>query len=83
MIAEREVYHSRVFQRRLAELGGEERATTTEEGRRFRDVLAAPQLADEEKLAYFTNYVGSPRTPFATFATSLPGSEMTRARKKR
>jgi rubrerythrin len=60
MIAEREAYHSRAFQRRLAELGGEERATTTEEGRKFRDVLAAPQLADEEKLAYFTNYVGKP-----------------------
>jgi rubrerythrin len=60
MIAEREAYHSRVFQLRLAELGGEERATTTEEGRKFRDVLAAPDLADEEKLIYFTNYVGKP-----------------------
>ena len=60
MIAEREAYHSRVFQRRLAELGGEERATTTEEGRKFRDVLAAHDLADEEKLVYFTNFLGQP-----------------------
>ncbi len=60
MIAEREAYHSRVFQRRLAELGGEERATTTEESRKFRDVLAARDLADEEKLVYFTNYLGKP-----------------------
>ncbi len=32
MVAEREAYHSRVFAQRLAELGGETRATITEDG---------------------------------------------------
>jgi hypothetical protein len=60
MIAEREAYHSRVFERRLAELGGERRAGATEGGRKLRQVLGDPGVADAEKLLYFTRQVGKP-----------------------
>jgi hypothetical protein len=60
MIAERESYHSRVFERRLAELGAEQRATVTEGGRKLRSHLADPSVPDAEKLLFFTREVGSP-----------------------
>jgi hypothetical protein len=60
MIAERESYHSRVFERRLAELGAEPRATVSEGGRRLRLHLADPKVADAEKLLFFTREVGGP-----------------------
>jgi hypothetical protein len=60
MIAERESYHSRVFERRLAELGGEQRATTTEGGQTFRQRLGDPNVPDNEKLLFFTREAGSP-----------------------
>jgi len=60
MIAERESYHSRVFERRLAELGAEPRATVTEGGRKFREHLADPAVPDAQKLLFFTREVGSP-----------------------
>jgi hypothetical protein len=61
MIAERESYHSRLFERRLAELGAEQRATVSEGGRKLRSVLADPGLPDEKKLLFFTSEVGSPQ----------------------
>jgi rubrerythrin len=60
MIAERESYHSRVFERRLAELGAEQRATVSEGGQRFRQHLADPDVPDAQKLLFFTREVGSP-----------------------
>ncbi len=60
MVAEREAYHSRVFERRLAELGAEPRATLTEGGRKLRLQLADPNVPDAEKLLFFTREVGSP-----------------------
>lgn len=60
MVAERESYHSRVFERRLAELGAEQRATVTEGGRKLRLHLADPDVRDAEKLLFFTREVGSP-----------------------
>jgi cytochrome P450 len=74
IIAEREAYHSRVFERRLEELGGEKRATVTESGRRFRERLADPNLSDAEKLRCFTEEVGRPQDavrPIRDFAALL------------
>jgi len=60
IIAERESYHSRVFCQRLQELGGEMRAETTEEGRKFAAYLGNPSIPDNEKLLRFTATVGKP-----------------------
>src|SRR5262249_29968711 len=53
MIAEREAYHSRVFAKRLAELGGQPRAENTEDGRKFTAYLGDPNIADNVKLLKF------------------------------
>jgi len=74
MIAEREAYHARVFERRLEELGGEKRATVTENGRKFRERLGDPSLSDAEKLVCFTQEVGNPDEavkPIRDFAALL------------
>src|SRR4029077_21155193 len=61
MIAEREDYHSRIFEQRLMELGGEKRAGVTEEGQKFKDYLGNPSIPDSEKLLRFTKSVGDPK----------------------
>ncbi|HYL58707.1 MAG TPA: hypothetical protein VEU51_07540 [Candidatus Acidoferrales bacterium] len=74
MVAEREAYHSRVFAQRLAELGGEARATTTEDGRKFTRYLGDPSIPDNEKLLQFTQRVGKPEDaikPICEFANLL------------
>ena len=74
IIAEREAYHSRIFERRLEDLGGEKRADVTESGRKFRARLADPNLSDAEKLLCFTQEVGSPEEavkPIHDFAALL------------
>jgi len=71
MIAERESYHSRVFAKRLAELGGEQRATSTEEGRKFTAYLGDPSIPDNVKLLKFVERVGKPEDaikPICEFA---------------
>ena len=60
MIAEREAYHSRVFSKRLAELGGQARAENTEDGRKFTAYLGDPNIADNVKLLKFVERVGKP-----------------------
>lgn len=74
MIAEREASHARVFAQRLTELAGEPRATTTEEGRKFRAYLGNPAIPDNEKLLRFTSTVGKPEDaikPICEFAALL------------
>jgi hypothetical protein len=74
MIAEREAYHSRVFAQRLAELGGEARATTTEDGRKFCAYYGNASIPDTEKLLNFTKTVGKPEDaikPICEFADLL------------
>ncbi len=74
MVAEREAYHSRIFAQRLAELGGEPRATTTEDGRKFTAYLGNPSIPDNEKLLNFTKRVGTPEDaikPICEFAELL------------
>jgi len=60
IIAERESYHARVFEQRVLELGGEKRAASTEEGRKFSDYLGDPHVSDLDKLKSFTSRVGDP-----------------------
>jgi len=74
MIAEREAYHSRIFAKRLEELGGECRAETTEDGRKFTEYLGNPSIPDREKLLSFTKRVGKPEDaikPICDFQASL------------
>lgn len=74
MVAEREAYHSRVFAQRLAELGGDARAMTTEDGRKFTAYLGDPSIPDNEKLLQFTKRVGKPEEaikPICEFANLL------------
>jgi len=71
MIAEREAYHARVFAQRVAELGGEQRAGTTEEGRKFCAYLSDPNIPDTEKLLKITGTIGKPQDaikPICEFA---------------
>jgi hypothetical protein len=60
MIAEREAYHSRIFAKRLAELGGQQRADVTEDGRKFTEYLGDPNIPDNVKLLKFVERVGKP-----------------------
>src|SRR6266851_5464250 len=74
IVAEREAYHSRVFAERLAELGGEQRAMSTEDGRKFTAYLGNPTIPDTEKLLQFTKRVGKPEDaikPICEFAELL------------
>lgn len=74
MIAEREAYHSRVFAQRLAALGGEQRATTSDEGRKFTAYLGDRRIPDTEKLLKFVQEVGKPEDaikPICEFAALL------------
>jgi hypothetical protein len=74
MIAEREAYHSRIFEQRLMELGGEKRAGTTEEGLKFKEYLGNPEIPDNEKLLRFTKSVGDPKEaikPICDFAALI------------
>lgn len=61
MVAERESYHARVFEQRVLELGGEKRATTKDDGRKFADFLANPEVPDIEKLQRFGSKIGDPK----------------------
>ena len=71
IVAEREAYHSRIFAQRLTELGGEKRAMTTEEGRKYTAYLGNASIHDNEKLLSFTKRVGKPEDaikPICEFA---------------
>ncbi len=71
MVAEREAYHSRVFAKRLAELGGQQRADITEDGRKFTAYLGDPSIPDNVKLLKFVERVGKPEEaikPICDFA---------------
>jgi hypothetical protein len=74
IVAEREAYHSRIFAQRLSELGGEMRATTTDDGRKFTAYLGDRSIPDNEKLLRFTSRVGKPEDaikPICEFAGLL------------
>jgi len=71
MIAERESFHGRVFERRLRDLGAECHATLNEDQRKFTDCLADANLPDNEKLLRFAARVPNPEEtlrPICEFA---------------
>jgi hypothetical protein len=50
MIAEREGYHARIFERRMKDLGIECKAGVSDVGQQITEYLSDPKLADNEKL---------------------------------
>jgi hypothetical protein len=60
IIAEREGYHSRIFERRLADLGAECKAGLTDFGRRVTEKLSDSKLSDNDKLLYVTSLAPDP-----------------------
>jgi hypothetical protein len=50
MIAERENYHSRIFEQRMRDLGAECRATVSEESRKFTECASDAKMSDNDKL---------------------------------
>ena len=60
MIAEREGYHSRIFERRLADLGVECKAGLTDFGRKLTEKLSDPKMSDNDKLLYVTSLAPDP-----------------------
>jgi Mn-containing catalase len=74
MIAERESYHGRAFERRLRDLGAECRATLNEDSRKFAETVSDQGLADNEKLLRFNALVSDPDAavkPILEFANML------------
>jgi hypothetical protein len=80
MIAEREAYHSRIFAKRLADLGGMQHAGTTEQGRKLTEALSS-DMPDNKKFLYITSNFGKPEetlAPIKAFGESLRDDMMTK-----
>jgi hypothetical protein len=60
MITEREGYHSRIFERRLADLGAECKAGLTDFSRQVTEKLSDPNTSDNDKLLYITSLAPDP-----------------------
>jgi hypothetical protein len=74
MIAERESYHGRLFERRLRELGAECRAMLSEDSRKFAEAVSDQSLSDNEKLLRFNQLVPDPEAavkPICEFAEMI------------
>jgi len=74
MIAERESYHGRMFEKRLRDLGAECQATVTEQSRQFGDTVSDTNLPDNEKLLRFNALVPDPEAavkPIKEFAEMI------------
>lgn len=74
MIAEREAYHSRIFAKRLADLGGMQHAGSTEQGRKLVEALSSTDMPDNKKFLYLTSNFGKPEeaiAPIKAFAESI------------
>jgi len=80
MIAEREAYHSRIFAKRLADLGATQKAGTTEEGRKLVEALSG-DMPDNKKFLYITSNFGKPEeaiAPIRAFGESIKEDMMTK-----
>lgn len=55
MIAEREAYHARIFERRMRDLGLECKAQVTEASRKITETLGNAGLSDNQKLLYLNS----------------------------
>ena len=64
MITEREGYHARIFERRLADLGAEYKAQITDASRRITEKLGDAKMSDREKLLYITALAPDPEAFF-------------------
>lgn len=64
MITEREGYHARIFERRLADLGAPCKAQVTEASRKITEKLGDPKISDKEKLLYITSLAPDPAAFF-------------------
>jgi hypothetical protein len=64
MITEREGYHARIFERRLADLGAPCKAQITDASRRITEKLGDPKINDKEKLLYITGLAPNPEAFF-------------------
>jgi hypothetical protein len=74
MITEREGYHARIFERRLADLGADCKAPITEASKKITETLSNPNLSDNEKLLYITSLAPDPDAffkPIAEFVDSV------------
>ena len=71
MIAERENYHARVFDKRMGELGAEKKATLDDSrSAGIRTYFADPGVSDLDKLVRFNHeIIGDPEPFFAEIAT--------------
>jgi hypothetical protein len=81
MVAEREAYHGRVFERRLLELGGQKRAETSEDTRKYAEYLSDPNISDGEKLLRSTSRTADPMEatqPIRDFADLLTEDQETK-----
>ena len=81
MVAEREAYHGRVFERRLLELGGQKRAETSEETRKYAEYLSDPNTSDGEKLLKATSRTAEPMEatqPIRDFADLIKEDQETK-----
>ncbi len=57
MIAEREAYHARIFERRMRDLGVECKEQVPEASRKFTEYMSDPNVSDNQKLLYFNSLV--------------------------
>jgi len=55
MIAEREGYHARIFERRMSDLGLECKAEVTEASRKITEYLSDTKVSDNQKLLYLNS----------------------------
>jgi hypothetical protein len=71
MIAERESYHARVFDKRIGELGAEKKATLDDaRSAEIRTYFANPAISDLDKLTRFNHeIIGDPEPFFAEIGT--------------
>jgi hypothetical protein len=81
MVAEREGYHSRVFERRLRELGGTKKENGSDVARQL-EYYADPNLSDAEKLLRATSFAGPDPMkflqPIFDFAESIKEDQLTK-----
>ena len=69
MIAERESYHARVFEKRMDALGAERKAQDYPNRGEMEAYFANPEIADLAKVKHFNELVGDPEQIFSELKT--------------
>jgi hypothetical protein len=81
MIAEREGYHARIFERRMKDLGVECKAAASAEGKRITECLSDVKLSDNEKLLRLNALVPDPEAffkPVCDFVENIKDDQETK-----